>query len=71
MKTFAALLALLAIGTAVTATDSARTDDYDYEAPAPGSYTLPVIKPAADGTVLDSAGDPVRLSELTRDASRC
>ena len=30
--------------------------DHDYDAPAPGSYTLPVIKPAADGALLDSNG---------------
>jgi cytochrome oxidase Cu insertion factor (SCO1/SenC/PrrC family) len=43
-----------------------RTPDHDYDAPAPGSYTLPVIKPAADGVLLDSKGKSVRLAELTR-----
>jgi len=33
-----------------------RSDLNDYDPPAPGSYSLPVIKPAADGEVLDSAG---------------
>ena len=36
-----------------------------YEAPQPGSYALPVIKQAADGGLLDSAGHPVSLRELT------
>src|SRR5712671_4756828 len=48
------------------AADLARATDHDYEAPAPGSYALPVVKPAADGEVLDSQGRPVRLRELTR-----
>jgi cytochrome oxidase Cu insertion factor (SCO1/SenC/PrrC family) len=43
-----------------------RTGDHDYDAPTPGTYTLPVVKPAADGDALDSAGRPLRLAELTR-----
>jgi protein SCO1 len=43
-----------------------RTEDYDYAAPAPGSYKLPVVKAAADGTVLDSKGQRLRLRDLTR-----
>jgi cytochrome oxidase Cu insertion factor (SCO1/SenC/PrrC family) len=43
-----------------------RTDEYDYEVPAPGTYKLPIIKPAADGAVLDSKGRAVRLRELTQ-----
>ena len=38
--------------------------DYDYEVPIAGSYTLPIIKGAADGEALDSHGKPVRLREL-------
>jgi cytochrome oxidase Cu insertion factor (SCO1/SenC/PrrC family) len=44
-----------------------RTSDYDYDPPAAGSYTLPAVKAAADGDVLDSKGRPLRLRELTRD----
>ena len=33
-----------------------RSDLHDYEPPAPGSYSLPVVKAAADGEVLDSTG---------------
>ena len=43
-----------------------RVEDYDYEAPEPGSYKLPVVKAAADGAVLDSTGRSLRLRELTR-----
>lgn len=37
-----------------------------FEAPMPGTYSLPVIKPAADGDVLDTSGNRRRLRELTR-----
>jgi protein SCO1/2 len=66
MKTLATLLAIAAISAAAHAADKARTADHDYDAPAPGTYTLPVIKAAADGALLDSTGKPVRLAELTR-----
>ena len=46
--------------------DPAPTADHDFDPPAPGTYALPVIKPAADGALLDSAGKPARLAELTR-----
>jgi protein SCO1 len=64
----AAALALAAFNRTTLAADAdlTRTADHDYEAPAPGSYTLPVVKPAADGEVLDSQGRPMRLRELTR-----
>jgi len=48
------------------ATPLPRTSDYDYDVPAPGSYTLAVVKAAADGAVLDSAGRPLRLRDLTQ-----
>lgn len=40
-----------------------RSDDYDYDPPEPGSYRLPVIKPAGDGAALDTGGRPLRLHE--------
>src|SRR5204863_6006005 len=43
-----------------------RTAEYDYDSPAPGSYMLPVVKPAPDGALLDTTGKPLRLRELTR-----
>jgi protein SCO1 len=66
MKTLATYLAIIATGSASFADDRARTVAHDYDAPAPGTYTLPVIKRAADGALLDSAGKNVRLAELTR-----
>jgi cytochrome oxidase Cu insertion factor (SCO1/SenC/PrrC family) len=41
-----------------------RTAEYDYDVPAPGTYSLPVLKPAADGALLGSDGKPVRLHDL-------
>jgi len=59
--------AMLLLGAALQPrADSARTDEHDYDAPVPGTYTLPVVKPAADGAVLDSQGNALRLRELTR-----
>jgi cytochrome oxidase Cu insertion factor (SCO1/SenC/PrrC family) len=43
-----------------------RTTEFDYEAPVPGSYELPVVKPAADGEVMDLKGRSLRLQEVTR-----
>jgi cytochrome oxidase Cu insertion factor (SCO1/SenC/PrrC family) len=36
----------------------------EFDAPAPGTYQLPVIKPAPDGAVLDTKGVPRRLHTL-------
>jgi len=66
MKAITFISFIVAAGATALAADKARTSDYDYDAPVPGSYSLPVIKPAADGALLDSAGKAVRLSELTR-----
>ena len=62
---FATLLAIAALNGTLLATDLPRTADHDYDPPAPGTYRLPIVKPAADGEVLDSQGEPLRLSELT------
>jgi cytochrome oxidase Cu insertion factor (SCO1/SenC/PrrC family) len=37
---------------------------FDFEAPAPGSYRLPVIREATDGTVLDARGERRRLRQV-------
>lgn len=58
---------LLLCASALSAASLPRTADHDYDPPSPGSYALPVIKPAADGEVLDAKAKPVRLRELTRD----
>jgi cytochrome oxidase Cu insertion factor (SCO1/SenC/PrrC family) len=36
----------------------------EFDAPVPGTYQLPVIKPAPDGAVLDANGVPRRLHRL-------
>lgn len=65
MRTLAIILALLYVIVAALKAGAAQAAEYDYDAPEPGSYTLPVIKPAADGTLLDAAGKPVSLAALT------
>src|SRR6266436_1800471 len=47
------------------AAESPRDSDYDYDPPAAGSYSLPVIKPAADGALLDSDNKAIKLRDLT------
>ena len=42
-----------------------RDTDYDYDPPTPGSYSLPIVKPAADGALLDSKGKSLSLRDLT------
>ena len=64
-RTLATSLAFATLNGTLLATDLPRTADHDYDAPAPGSYKLPIVKRAADGEVLDSDGRPLRLSELT------
>lgn len=59
-------LVLLSEGTTLIAGGQLpRDSDYDYEAPAPGSYMLPAIKTAADGALIDSSGKAISLRELT------
>jgi cytochrome oxidase Cu insertion factor (SCO1/SenC/PrrC family) len=43
-----------------------RDSDHDYDPPIPGSYSLPVIKAAADGAIFDSNGKSLSLRDLTR-----
>jgi protein SCO1 len=62
-------LALLLGGSLATAAAEdlfPRDSDFDYDPPAPGSYSLPVIKTAAAGVLLDSTGKAVNLRDLTR-----
>ncbi len=44
-----------------------RTTEYDYEPPEPGTYRLPVIKPAADGPVVRLDGTRATLRECFHD----
>lgn len=41
-----------------------RSVSHDYDPPRPGSYSLPVIKVAGDGKVLDAAGKSFQLREV-------
>ena len=61
-------LAIFCAGIMLTLAEnnSSRDSDYDYNPPAAGSYSLPVIKPAADGALLDSNNKSVQLRDLTR-----
>jgi cytochrome oxidase Cu insertion factor (SCO1/SenC/PrrC family) len=43
-----------------------RGSEHEYEAPAPGTYRLPVIGSAAAGALVDAAGKEINLRELTR-----
>jgi protein SCO1/2 len=59
------LIFVLSITGLTSAADLSRDSDYDYDPPTPGSYSLPVVKPAADGALLDSSNKAVRLRDLT------
>lgn len=65
MRLFLIFIFLIVRVTAFAGDQLPRDSDYDYEAPAPGSYTLPVIKLAADGALLDSNNKNVQLRDLT------
>src|SRR6476659_5694499 len=53
------------IANVTSAAESSRDSDYDYDPPAAGSYSLPVIKPAADGALFDANGKSLNLRDLT------
>jgi len=40
-----------------------RTEEFDFEAPVPGTYDLPVLNEAGDGTVIDHTGRTTTLFE--------
>ena len=48
-----------------SAAELPRDSDYDYDPPVPGSYSLPVVRTAADGAIFDSNGKPLNLRDLT------
>jgi len=63
---FAAVTIAFAVASApLLGADSGRTGRFDFDSPVPGTYALPVLKMAADGEVLDSAGRKLRLEQLT------
>ena len=41
-------------------------EDFEYATPAPGSYSLPVVKAAGDGVVVDHTGQELHLREAMR-----
>jgi protein SCO1/2 len=65
-RTIALSLAAGFVCVAAAADTHSRDPEHDYDAPAPGSYSLPVIKSAAGGALIDSSGRSVDLRELTR-----
>ena len=44
----------------------ARTSEFDYEPPEPGSYELPALFPTVDGMVIDSTGTRLRLGDALK-----
>jgi protein SCO1/2 len=54
-----------AVATASPESILPRDSDHDYDPPVPGSYTLPIVKAAADGALLDSNGSLTSLHDLT------
>jgi protein SCO1 len=62
-KILSLTLLLLAIRL-TSASDPPRDSDYDYDAPKPGTYSLPIVKPAADGALLDSSNKAINLRDL-------
>ena len=58
-------LLLSAIGSAAAGEILTRDPNHDYDPPVPGSYSLPVIKVAPDGNLLDSNGRSSSLRDLT------
>jgi protein SCO1 len=61
---FALTLLLGAIMSGAATEEFSRDRDHDYDPPAPGSYSLPVVKVAPDGGLLDSNGKSLNLRDL-------
>lgn len=66
MKHTPLLLLLLPLVTLAPAPSRAGGPAHEFDPPVPGTYTLPVVRAAADGQVLDTRGRPARLRDLTR-----
>lgn len=65
--TVVALALSLAMIIPVAAGDAFPRDrEHDYDAPAPGSYNLPVLKVAADGALVESSGKSLNLRDVIR-----
>jgi protein SCO1 len=59
-------LLVAAIASASAGEILGRDRNHDYDPPSPGSYSLPVVKAAPDGAVLDSNGKTLFLRDLTQ-----
>jgi protein SCO1/2 len=59
------LIFVLSIAGLTSAADLPRDSDHDYDPPVPGSYTLPVVKAAAGGALLDTNNKVVNVRDLT------
>jgi len=62
---FLKLFLLCAATASALADKPPRDSDYDYDPPAPGSYSLPIVKAATGGAVFDSDGRTLNLRDLT------
>jgi len=58
------LIFALSIAGLTSAADLSRDSEHDYDPPVPGSYTLPVVKAAADGALLDTNNKVVNVRDL-------
>src|SRR3954471_7559807 len=67
LRGFVFALGILMIAAPAFAADTGRDREHDYDPPVPGTYPLPLIKPAAGGALIDSAGKSLDLRELTKD----
>src|SRR5436190_20039233 len=65
-KNFLSLAFILLSVSLASAADLPRDSDYDYDPPTPGSYSLPVIKAAPDGAIIDSDSKSINLRDLNR-----
>src|SRR5205809_6263687 len=66
LKSFLSLTFILLSVSLASAADLPRDTDYDYDPPTPGSYSLPVIKTAPDGAIIDSDSKSINLRDLNR-----
>jgi protein SCO1/2 len=66
LKNFLSLTFILLSLSLASAADLPRDSDYDYDPPTPGSYSLPVIKAAPDGAIIDSDSKSINLRDLNR-----
>ena len=65
LRNLVRFICILSAASLTSAADLPRDSDYDYDPPVPGSYSLPVVKAAADGAIFDSNGKSLSLRDLT------